>query len=207
MIVIGLIGRIAAGKSTVAAAFAARGAEVIDADRLAHEVLAEPAIVRWVAERFGPGAVDEAGRVRRPVLAAAVFGPTLVHDTALRDLEAVIHPGVRRRIEERLAAIAASPGAAPTLVVLDVPLLVQAGWAERCDRLVLVECAEPERQRRLNGRGMPAEQRAARERAWDRGYRPPAAEKTFVVDATEDPAYTRRQVDWIVDEMQKGSPS
>jgi dephospho-CoA kinase len=202
MIVIGLVGRIAAGKSTVARAFAARGAEVIDADRLAHEVLADPAAVAEVVARFGADVLDETGRVRRPVLAERVFGPTPGHDAALRDLEAIVHPRVRAKIEARLAEVrGAEPSARPALVVLDVPLLLQAGWDRLCDRLVDVSCAEAVRQRRLDARGWPAVQRAARERAWSRGQRRPAAEKTVVVDASGLLAYTRTQVDQIVDSI------
>jgi dephospho-CoA kinase len=202
MIVIGLVGRIAAGKSTVARAFAARGAEVIDADRLAHEVLADPAAVAEVVARFGADVLDETGRVRRPVLAERVFGPTPGHDAALRDLEAIVHPRVRAKIEARLAEVrGAEPSAQPAIVVLDVPLLLQAGWDRLCDRLVDVSCAEAVRQRRLDARGWPADQRAARERAWSRGQRRPAAEKTVVVDASGLRAYTQEQVDRFVDSI------
>jgi dephospho-CoA kinase len=194
MIVIGLAGRIGAGKSTVARAFAARGAEVIDADRIAHEVLAEPDVARAIAERFGAEAVDGKGQVRRPVLAEAVFGASPEHEQALADLERIVHPPVRRRIEARLATLAGEPRGRSRLVVLDVPLLVQTGWDQRCDRIVLVECPEGERQRRLAERGWSASQRAARERAWNRGWRSPAAAKTMVVDASGDPAYTLDQV-------------
>jgi len=197
MIVIGLAGRIGAGKSTVAKAFAAAGAEVIDADETAHEVLAEPDVVRAIAERFGPGAIDNEGRVRRPVLAEAVFGGSPEHEQALADLERIVHPRVRRRIEARLTTLAAEPLSGPRLVVLDVPLLVQTGWDLRCDRLVLVECPEAERQRRLAERGWPAHQRAARERAWERGWKSLPAEKTLVVDASGDPTYTAEQVERI----------
>jgi dephospho-CoA kinase len=201
MIVIGLVGRIGAGKSTVARVFATCGAEVIDADEIAHEVLSEPAVVEAIAARFGAGAIDAAGRVRRPVLAAAVFGANPEHERSLEDLERIVHPRVRQRIEARLAELAGEPLARPRLVVLDVPLLVQTGWDRRCDRLVLVECPEPERQRRLAERGWPAEQRAARERAWERGWQSPPAAKTSVVDAAGDSAYTRDQVERIFQEL------
>ncbi len=203
MIVIGLVGRIGAGKSTVARAFAAAGAEVIDADEIAHEVLAEPEVIEAIASRFGAGAIDAEGRVRRPVLAEAVFGASPQHEQALADLERIVHPRVRQRIEARLAALAAEPLSGPRLVVLDVPLLVQAGWDKRCDRLVLVECAEPERQRRLVARGWPAHQRAARERAWERGWRSPPAAKIEVVDTSGDSAYTLSQVARIWQEFDR----
>lgn len=208
MIVIGLVGKIAAGKSTVARAFAARGAEVIDADRLAHRVLADPGAVAEVVARFGADVLDEAGRVRRPVLAERVFGPTPDHEAALRDLEAIIHPRVRATIEARLAEVrAAESPAGPVIVVLDVPLLMQAGWDRLCNRLVEVSCAEDLRQRRLDARAWPAVQRAARERAWNPGWRRTAAKKIDLVDASGLPAYTQIQVDRIVDRLGRPGPT
>jgi len=200
MVVIGLVGRIAAGKSTVARAFAARGAVVVDADRIAHAVLDEPAASAEVAARFGADVLDESGRVRRPALAERVFGPTAAHDAALRDLEAIVHPRVRKRIEARLEEVRAAGETPPaSVVVLDVPLLMQAGLDSLCDRFVVVNCAEPTRQGRLDGRGWPPEQRAARERAWERGRRSTPPEKTLVVDASGDPAYTLAHVGGLYD--------
>lgn len=199
MIVVGLVGRIGAGKSTVARAFADLGAEVVDADRLAHDVLGEPEVAAAIAARFGGDVLDAGGRVRRPLLAERVFGPTPAHDAALADLEAIVHPRVRRRVEERIHSIAAAGTAGPrAVVVLDVPLLMQADWDRRCDRLIRVDCDEAERRRRVDGRGWPEVQRQARERAWERGYRPPPPEKTLVVDASGEPAYTHEQVGRIV---------
>lgn len=201
MIVVGLVGRMAAGKSTVARMFAALGAHVIDADALAHEVLDEPEVRRAVAARFGAGVLAADGRVSRRALADVVFGDGPGAAAALADLEAIVHPRVRDRMEAALAAHrrAEAAGGGPRVVVLDVPLLVQAGWAEACDRVVVVECDEEVRRRRLEARGIAAGQRAARDRAWDRGGDPRAAapEKTLVVDASRDEAYTSSQVGTI----------
>jgi dephospho-CoA kinase len=200
MIVIGLVGRIGAGKSTVARMFAALGAEVVDADAVAHAVLDEAEVRAAVVARFGAEVVDPAGRVSRAALAARVFGPTPDHATALADLEAIVHPPVRSRIAARLAALRAAEAAdgRRRVAVLDVPLLVQSGWDAMCDRLVAVECAEPVRRARLTARGWNADQIASRDRAWERsGGRPLPAEKTAAVDASGDPAYTVSQVERI----------
>jgi hypothetical protein len=82
-------------------------------------------------------------------------------------------------------------------------LLMQAGWDRRCDRLVRVDCDEAERRRRVDLRGWPELQRQARERAWERGYRPPPPEKTLVVDASRDPAYTRTQVGQVIEAIRR----
>jgi dephospho-CoA kinase len=201
MIIVGLVGKIAAGKSTVARALEALGAEIIDADRIAHDVLADPEVVQEIVRRFGDEVVDAAGHLRRPALAQLVFGPTATHDAALSELEAIVHPRVRQKIDQQIAAVAGAPNAAEAVVVLDVPLLMQVGLDGRCDRIVLVECEETERRRRLDARGWPELQRAARERAWARRYRLPPQEKTWLVDATGDPAYTRAQVGRLWDSL------
>jgi dephospho-CoA kinase len=204
MIVVGLVGRIGAGKSTVARRFAEHGAEVIDADALAHAVLAEPDVVREVVARFGADVVDDAGRVRRGALAAAVFGDGPEQMAALRALEAIVHPRVRRRIRAALDAVAAAPTSKgrPHVVVLDVPLLVQAGWDDLCDRLVVVQCDEAVRRARLVARGWSDAQIAARDRAWERGGVPVVSgPKSRSVDAGADPAYTGVQVDRVWSEL------
>lgn len=202
MIVIGLIGRIGAGKSTVAARFAAHGARVIDADRIAHEVLEEADVRRRVVERFGPEVLDADGRIRRRAIAERVFGPTPEHAEALESLEAIVHPRVRSRIAAELATARAQAAAHPRrddAVVLDVPLLVQAGWADACDRLVVVECDEAIRRARLAARCWTGGEQAAREAAWDRKYATAKlpADKILTVDASGDLAYTSGQVDRI----------
>jgi dephospho-CoA kinase len=212
MITIGLIGRIGAGKSTVARRCGALGASVIDADALAHEVLAEPDVRAEVAARFGPGMLSAAGAVDRARLAEAVFGPTPAHAAALAALEAIVHPRVHRRIEAALAAAreaAEAAGRPDEIVVLDVPLLVRSGWDKACDHLVVVECEDAVRRERLASRGVSPEQQAAREAAWEAGRGIAAPEitasgprgRTFTVDTSRDLAYTHAQVDRILGEL------
>ncbi|MEX0670852.1 MAG: dephospho-CoA kinase [Pirellulales bacterium] len=203
MVVIGLVGRIGAGKSTVARIFADRGATVIDADALAHEVLDEPAVIRAIVERFGADVLDTGGRIQRETLAGLVFGPGEAGAEGLRALEGIVHPRVRQRVEERLAGIREGhiEEQQQEFVVLDVPLLMQAGWADLCDRLVVVDCEDPVRRQRLAARGWSEAEAAARDHAWERGYtRPPVAGKTICVDASGDLAYTRFQVSRICDD-------
>jgi dephospho-CoA kinase len=132
MLVIGLTGGIATGKSTVAAMLAARGAVVVDADLLAREVLVpgQPGYDQVVA-RFGPDIVTAAGVVDRGALAAIVFA-----DPAARaDLEAITHPRIGALMQERISAAAAST--AP-LVVADIPLLFERGRDSAFPQTLLV---------------------------------------------------------------------
>jgi dephospho-CoA kinase len=144
--------------------------------------------------------IDARGRVDRSAMAGRVFGGTPAHDADRAALEAIVHPRVRRRLEAVLANEAARnlPGGHAPTVVLDVPLLVQAGWDDLCTHLVVVVCEDSVRRMRLAARGWSAEQIAARDRAWERGFHPPlAGPTTWSVDASGDPAYTVVQVDRV----------
>ena len=151
---IGLTGGIGSGKSTVSALLAARGAVIVDADRIAREVVAPgtPGLAA-VVDAFGPGVLTADDSLDRPALAGIVFADP----AARRTLDAIVHPLVRNRAAE-LEAVAPS-GA---VVVHDVPLLVETGQASSYD-LVLVVQADPEtRVARLVQRGLTADDARAR---------------------------------------------
>lgn len=141
---VGLTGGIGSGKSEVAKAFAALGALVIDADRLARDAVAPgtPGFA-CVASRF-PQAIDAHGGLDRAALAAIVFGDGAARD----DLAAIVHPEVRRLGRQR--EIAARPD---QIVVHDVPLLFEAGFFRFCDASVLVVADRETRVGRLIARG------------------------------------------------------
>lgn len=151
----GLTGGVASGKSTVAAILAELGAVVIDADRLAREVVAPgtDGLARVVAE-FGPQVLTEAGELDRAALGAVVFAD----EDARRRLEAIIHPLVHARGHELEAA--APPDA---LVVHDIPLLAESGRAETFDAVIVVD-APPGTQveRMLRDRGWTREDAESR---------------------------------------------
>ena len=154
MLRIGLTGGIGSGKSTVAALLAQRGARVVDADRIAREVVepGTPGLAAVVAE-FGDGVLTADGALDRPALAAVVFG-----DPAARArLDAVVHPLVRSRAAELVEA--APPDA---VVVQDVPLLVETGQAGSYDLVLVVETDLETRVARLGERGLAAEDARAR---------------------------------------------
>ncbi|MFL6130996.1 MAG: dephospho-CoA kinase [Mycobacteriales bacterium] len=152
---IGLTGGIGAGKTAVAQRFAELGARVVDADALAREVVAAgtPGLAAVVAE-FGPVVLRPDGELDRPALGRRVFGD----DEALGRLNAIVHPLVRRRAAELIAAAPAG-----TVVVQDVPLLVETGQAARFDLVVVVEAPVEVRAERLaRDRGMSADEARAR---------------------------------------------
>ncbi|HET9520586.1 MAG TPA: dephospho-CoA kinase [Candidatus Limnocylindrales bacterium] len=144
---IGLTGPIGCGKSTVAGWLAEIGAVVIDADEIAREVTApgQPALDAVVA-RFGAGYRRRDGSLDRAALGRLVFADPV----ALRDLEAIVHPAVRPRIE---AAIAAAEAAAAPIVAIEAIKLVEGGLADACDEVWLVVCDPGSQRARLAGRG------------------------------------------------------
>jgi dephospho-CoA kinase len=144
---IGLTGPIGCGKSTVAAWLGELGAEVIDADRVAHEVTAPgtPAVTA-IADEFGEGLVRSDGSLDRAALGRIVFADP----EALARLEAIVHPAVRPVILDRLTA-ASERGA--RAVVVEAIKLVEGGLAALCDEVWLVTCDAGEQLQRLVARG------------------------------------------------------
>jgi dephospho-CoA kinase len=151
---IGLTGGVGVGKSTVAALLEKRGARIIDADQLAREVV-QPGTggLEAVVARFGGRVVSPDGRLDRAALAEIVFA-----DPAARaDLNAIVHPLVRQRARKLMAD--APPG---TVVVYDVPLLVESKLADDFDAVVVVEAPHELRIARLIERGLSEAQARAR---------------------------------------------
>ena len=148
MLRVGLTGGIGSGKSSVAARLAGLGAVVIDADRIAREVV-EPGMpsLSAIRERFGPSVVSDDGILDRAGLGRIVFGDR----AALRDLEAITHPAIWARTAELFAA---APDDA--IVVHDMPLLVEAGMTGEYHLVLSVLTDTETRLRRLvEHRGIP----------------------------------------------------
>ena len=126
--VLGVTGNIAVGKSTVVEMLAARGATVIDADRVYHELIAlgQP-LLEKIRERFGESVIREDGSLDRPALGAIVFND----DAALADLDHLTHPVVIAEIDRQVAS-------ASGVIVIDAVKLVESGHADTCDAVWLV---------------------------------------------------------------------
>ncbi len=133
---IGLIGGIGAGKSTVAREFAKLGAGVVEADRITHQLLDQPEIRCQLEQRWGTCIVDKEGRVDRRAVAAIVFGTEASAPAERQYLESLLHPRVAKEIEQEIRRLV-SEGC--RVIVLDIPLLVELGWADRCQLLVFVD--------------------------------------------------------------------
>jgi dephospho-CoA kinase len=130
MLVIGLTGGIGSGKSTVSALLAERGAVVIDADAIVHEVQAPGGLAyQPMVDHFGPGVVLADGTLDRPAIAALVFNDP----EKLKELQAIVHPIVGQVLMERMQAQAETDH----VVILDVPLLVESGRSDMAGLIVV----------------------------------------------------------------------
>jgi len=132
--VIGILGGICSGKSTVAAEFAKLGCKVIDADRIVHELLQKKVVREKIVSLFGQAILDPAGQIDHSKLAEVVFADA----QKLSSLNKIIHPFVLERAEELIKQY--SRQSQVEAIVLDMPLLMEVGWAERCDKLIFVDC-------------------------------------------------------------------
>ena len=194
---LGLTGSIGMGKSTVASMFAEEGVPVFDADAAVHRLQGpEGALVAAIERRF-PGTTGPEG-VNRGALAERVLGER----EALQNLEALVHPAVAREREAFLAAHEGAP-----LVLLDIPLLFEAGGWRGVDKIAVVSApAEiqrarvlarpgmtPEKFERIHARQIPDEEKRAR--------------ADFVIDTGTSLDETRRAVRRIVACLTGGSDS
>jgi dephospho-CoA kinase len=151
-LVIGITGPIGCGKSTIAGWLAEDGAVVVDADAIARDVtgLGEP-VLEAVIDRFGE-------RFRRPdgSLDRAALGRLVFEDPqALADLEAIVHPAVRPRIE---AAVTEAKDEGVPIVVVEAIKLVEGGYAAACDEVWLIICDPVAQRERLVARGVSGDE-------------------------------------------------
>lgn len=190
-LIVGLTGGIGSGKSTVADLLRNHGADVVDADLVAREILSpgQPAFSEVVAH-FGPDVISPTGEINRPVLAAKVFG----NPDELAVLNAMTHPRISQSATEQLAA------AAGPVVVYEHPLLVESAGMSACDVVVVVDVPDDVRLDRLVGRGMTAgdarARMAAQARREDR-----IAVADWVIDNSGDREQLAQQVDSLWHEL------
>ncbi len=189
--VIGLLGGIGSGKTFVAGLFAERGGYVISADPLAHEALRQPEIRDQVVTIFGAECLGPNGEIERKRLAGPVFA-----DASLRrQLEALIFPWVGTKVAGLIEQARANP--AVRFIVLDAPVMLEAGWNNVCDRLVYVDAPREIRLARIAQRGWTPNQVSAREKA-QMSLEEKARRADAIVDNGGSAERTAREVDELL---------
>lgn len=161
-VIIGLIGGVASGKSFVAELFEAEGALRIDADKLGHEVLRTEEVRNQLKALWGASVLKDSGEVDRAALGKLVFGSS--HEALERreQLEAIVHPLIRQLAESQIEhARELSPS--PVALLVDAPLLLEAGWEPMCDLILFIDSPIEQRLARAKLRGWSEEHFAERE--------------------------------------------
>ena len=156
--VIGLLGGVASGKSTVARMLAEQGATLVSADEIAHAVLARPEVRDRIVARWGREVLAGGGQVDRAKLGERVFADP----QELAALEAITHPAILAAMRQQIAGAQGSADVAA--VVVDAPLLIEAELDALCDLLVFVDTPLETRLARAAGRGWDASELRRRER-------------------------------------------
>lgn len=145
---IGILGGMYSGKSTVADEFAKLGCAVIDADSISHQLLEERDVFKKIVHVFGKEILDHKGKIDRATLADRVFGDPV----KLATLTRILHPLVMARIEELITQYNSSSSV--KAIALDIPLLIEVGWEKRCDHIIFVDCAPNIRIERAKNKGV-----------------------------------------------------
>lgn len=155
--IIGIIGGIGSGKSTVAAELGKLGCKVINADKIAHELLEKKTVKKKILEYFGQEILNPEGKINRRKLAEIVFADT----RKLASLNRVIHPLVFEKTEKLIEKYNSQKKV--KAIVLDMPLLVEAGYEKRCDTLIFIDCEQKIRAKRAEKMGFNKNQLKIRE--------------------------------------------
>ena len=144
---VGLTGGIASGKSIVGEMLVARGARLIQADHIAHELMqpGQP-VYEEVVRQFGRIILNPDGSVSRPKLAEVAFSPDRTGATRIAELNAIVHPAVIRHEDEWMEAEGRRDP--QVIAVVEAALILEAGAADRFDRLIVVTCSEEQRVKR-----------------------------------------------------------
>jgi dephospho-CoA kinase len=191
MRIIGILGGVASGKSTVARQFARLGAGVLDADQAGHRALRLPQVEAAIRQRWGEAVFGPDGHIDRERLAQIVFAAGPEAQANRKYLEQLTHPEISRLLKQQAEALAA---AGTVVAVLDAALLREAGWDAQCEKIVFVEAPREVRLARAAARGWREEDFAAREGAQG-SLDQKRADADVVIDNSGSPERTQAQVE------------
>lgn len=203
MLKVGLTGGIASGKTVVGEMFVAKGAHLVQADRLAHELMnpGEP-VYNEVVRHFGGEILNADGTVNRAKLAEIAFGSSADGDNRegrIQELNRIVHPAVIRSQEEWMQAIGVQDRNA--VAIVEAALILEAGMGKRFDRLIVVTCSPEQRAARFAARQKIDLESAKKEVERRMAAQLPDADKikvaNYVIDNSGSLAKTREQVEVV----------
>jgi len=189
-LIVGLIGGIGSGKTTVAGFFRDCGAKILDADKIGHCALKLPKVKRAIVKIWGDEVLNKNGNINRCALAKRVFQS----EKDIKKLNAILHP----IIAEKIDTITKKRTNYKKMIVIDAPLLIESGFSKKCDRLIFVHAP-------LNLR----RKRTSLSKRWDKNeivkrerFQLPLNKKRrvadFIIDNSKDKKYTFASVKHVV---------
>jgi dephospho-CoA kinase len=199
MLKVGLTGGIASGKSVVGETLVALGAHLVQADRIAHQLMlpGQP-VYNEVVRHFGGAILNPDLSVNRAKLAEAAFGSATATSAAssrIQELNRIVHPAVLRSQEEWMEEVGREDPHA--VAIVEAALIIEAGAAKRFDRLIVVTCSDEQRIARLAARHKLALEAARKEVERRMAAQLPEAEKVkaadYVIDNSGSLDHTREQ--------------
>lgn len=195
--VVGIVGGVGAGKSTVVGNVADLKLFVIDADRIGHDLLLTDQICRQLRFAFGEDVFSEAGQVERKRLAEKVFGDSDEQIQNRNRLNEILHPAIRTRIQRLISEAPQDADA----IVLDAALLLEAGWADECDAVIFIDAPVEQRELRVaTNRGWSMHELRRREASqWSLPKKREVAQ--FVVDNSGSPESAAEEMKLILERI------
>jgi dephospho-CoA kinase len=196
--VIGLTGGIASGKSTVAGMFADLGAVVIDADKIARDVVAPGQEgLHSIVLHFGEEILDQEGRLDRKKMGEIVFSD----EEARKHMNSLLHPLIRKRMEqEKQKALLLHP----PLIILDIPLLYESNWQAKLEKVVVVYVPEQLQLQRLMNRNHLTQEEAEQRISAQMSIEEKKKRADFLIDNSGTMEETKEQVDLLFGQLRDG---
>lgn len=192
-VVVGLIGGIGCGKSTVSSAFSARNAMVFHADPCGHRALSDPAIKTAVEARWGKTVFTSTGNVLRKALAKIVFSD----EKELEYLNQLVHPFI---INQFLQCLKQAQESNVAIFVVDAPLLLETGMDKYCDHIIFIDTNEENRHKRVFTRGWSLTEFQLREKT-QISLEEKRKKSDYVIDNNTSLAKMEEQVSLIIEKL------
>ena len=198
MLLIGLTGGLATGKSHVGHMLERMGAHLIQADQLGHQALApDGEAYRSAVEMFGQGILDEDGQIHRKALASVVFN----QPETLEELNAIVHPAVHRLQAAIVERIAAEDPAA--IIIVEAAIHIETGGYKRYEKLILVVCSVEEQIRRAVKRDNATRDEVLARLARQMPLEDKRKFADYVIDTSDDDVHTWHQTVEVYNQIRK----
>ena len=198
MLIVGLTGGVASGKTTVSEVLREEGAILIDADQIARE-LVQPQTPAWqeLVRAFGNDILDREGSIHRQKLASLIFSNPRKRSL----LNRILHPRIKEEIGRRLKGIQQKDPEA--IVVIDAPLLIETGGHREMDKVIVVVCTETQQIERLRRRNQLSEEQARAMLSSQMSLEEKAALADYVICNEGSSEETRQKARNVLKELKK----